>query len=576
VVAVLVASTAWIAVRALMAKSDLEASVSLVSTIKTEVAKGDVSAARASSAELAKKAESARSLTSDPVWRAAEAIPWVGGNLTAVRQVSDVVATVADDSITPLAAVAGSINLSAFRPVNGAIQLEPLIKAQPTLAAADAVMQAQLTRAEAIDTSGTLGFVSKAVTQLTTSLRSAGQITDAVSRASTLLPSMLGHNGPRNYLLLFQNNAELRSTGGIPGALALVHVENGAISLTQQASTGDFPKYSSPVLPLSAETTALYQSNVGEYIQDVTATPQFPVAAQLAREMWKRQYGTEVDGVLTIDPVALSYLLKATGPVTLATGDRLTSGNAVKLLLSETYARYPDPKMQDAFFASAAAEVFAKVAGGSFNPTTMIKALAKAGGERRILIWSANAGEQKSLAQTTLAGDLPKSSSSEQQFGVYLNDNTAAKMDYYLHTSIALGQATCRADKRPTYAVSVTLASDAPADAATSLPSYVTGGGGSGVPAGVTQTIVSVYAPRGATLIGATSDGKQFPVNWATLGGHPVGAATVALPPGQKITVQFQFVGKAPHTGGLAVQSTPGVHPAKINGLDFRCGSALR
>ena len=69
VVAVLIACTGWIAVRALMAKSQLEASVSLVSTIKTDVAKGDVSAARTSSAELSKKAESSPDRIAAPNFR---------------------------------------------------------------------------------------------------------------------------------------------------------------------------------------------------------------------------------------------------------------------------------------------------------------------------------------------------------------------------------------------------------------------------------------------------------------------------------------------------------------------------
>ncbi|WP_420898141.1 DUF4012 domain-containing protein [Cryobacterium suzukii] len=44
---------------------------------------------------------------------------------------------------------------------------------------------------------------------------------EGMNRAATLLPAMLGATEPRNYILLFQNPAELRSTGGIPGALEL-------------------------------------------------------------------------------------------------------------------------------------------------------------------------------------------------------------------------------------------------------------------------------------------------------------------------------------------------------------------
>ncbi|MGP2481120.1 DUF4012 domain-containing protein, partial [Listeria monocytogenes] len=88
-------------------------------------------------------------------------------------------------------------------------------------------------------------------------------------------------------------------------------------------------------------------------IQDVTQVPDFAVGAPLAREMWRRQTGTAVDGVIAVDAVALSSLLEATGPVTLPTGDVLTSADAVPLLLDEVYRRYPDPKSHDVFFQSA-------------------------------------------------------------------------------------------------------------------------------------------------------------------------------------------------------------------------------
>ena len=74
--------------------------------------------------------------------------------------------------------------------------------------------------------------------------------------------------------------------------------------------------------------------------------------------MWLRETGVDVSGVISLDPVSLSYLLEATGPVALPTGDVLTSENAVDLLLNGVYLRYADPRDQDAFFAAAAGSVF--------------------------------------------------------------------------------------------------------------------------------------------------------------------------------------------------------------------------
>jgi len=576
VMVVLLACVAWVAIRALTAKADLQTSVSLISTIKTQIGNGNVKGAQATTRQLVSKVHSARDLTSGPLFRAAEVLPLAGGNFVAFREAAATVSTVTDTSIVPLASVADTFNLASFKPVNGAVQLAPLEKVAPTVSRANTAMHAGLAQARAIDTSGTISAVSSAVATLTDALASGCDVTDGANRAVHLLPEMMGEKGPRNYLVLFQNNAELRSTGGIAGALAVLHVDNGAISMTQQASSRDFPRMPEPIAPLPDDIRSFYSNLPAEYIQDVNLTPQFPIAASLAQQMWKRQFGTEVDGVLALDPVALSYLLNATGPVKLVTGEHLTSTNAVRVLLKDAYARFPNPPDQDAFFASAAAGVFTKLASGNINLKRMVGALAKAAGEHRILIWSANPTEQASLGKTTLAGDLPVSDTSTQRFGVYLNDRTMAKMDYYLHTSVAIGQATCRADKRPTYAVNVTLTSTAPADAATALPAYVTGAVGAGVPPGTISTSVSVYAPPGATLIGAVSDGKQYAVNWGQVSGHPVGLVAIELAPGASRTVQLQFLGKTAFSGDLATESTPGVYVTETSRLDFDCESALK
>lgn len=225
----------------------------------------------------------------------------------------------------------------------------------------------------------------------------------------------------------------------------------------------------------------LYGDITGEYMQDVTLTPRFDVSAKLAREMWKQRFAQQVDGVLAIDPVTLSYVLRATGPVQLPTGDTLTADNAVQMLLSDVYAKYPDPVVQDAFFASASSAVFDKVASGGFDTKAFVSALTQSADESRLRLWSADTAEQRRISGTPVAGELPTATADSSQFAVYLNDGTGSKMDYYLDKSVSVGSSVCRKDGRPTSVVEITLKNTAPADAATSLPRYVTGGGDFGV-----------------------------------------------------------------------------------------------
>ncbi|MDQ1580871.1 MAG: hypothetical protein QOD05_1646 [Microbacteriaceae bacterium] len=574
-VVVIVAAVAWVGVRALMAKSELSASASLAATIQQEIVSGDAKAAKSTFVELSQRASKARELTSDPVWRVAEFTPLVGTNLAAARQLAGVVANVTDRAIGPLTGLAATIKLADFKPIGGAVTLQPLINARPAVAAADAELTRALTQVRAIDITGTGSQVNAAVGQLEGVLGKVSGAVNSMDRALQVVPALLGADGPRNYLVLFQNNAELRAGGGNPGAIALLHTDHGKISLISQGSSADFPYYPKPVLDIPIETRGLYGNIVGQYIQDVTLTPKFPLAAQLAQEMWRRQYGMTVDGVLALDPVTLGYILTATGPIALPSGDTLTSQNAVKLLLSDSYARYTRPSDQDAFFASAASAVFARVADGNLDPKALIAALTRAGDEHRIQLWESNPALQAVLDGTTLAGGLPLSTKTTKRFGVYFNDATGAKMDYYLSSKVDLGQAVCRKDGRPTFRVSVTLKSLAPVDAASTLRPYVTGGGIFGVTPGNVRTNVAVYGPSGSLFAGATMNGVKLPLQSTTDSGHPVGQFPIELAPGQSITVQLDFLGDAPFNGQLVAQQTPVIYQIARTKLAFSCDFPL-
>ncbi|TFD20151.1 DUF4012 domain-containing protein [Cryobacterium sp. TMS1-13-1] len=568
---IVVAATAWVGIRGLQAKDALEAAVPLASTIQDQILAGNGEQAAQTAADLAEFAATARSRTSDPIWGSYELLPFLGPNLTAVRELAAVVDDVAQNVVTPLAGLAGSLDLNTFKPVDGSIALQPLLDAQPPVEQANTALTSAADDVNAINTDDVHDAVRDAVTRLQTVTNDTAVTLDAMDRAVTLLPAMLGQAAPRDYILLFQNPAELRSTGGIPGALALLHTDNGGIELTQQASSTSFPQHEAPVLPLSDATRSIYGDITGEFIQNVTMTPDFAETGALAREMWRLEFGLEANGVLSVDPVALSYLLDATGPIALATGDELTADNAVQLLLSDVYARYEVPVQQDAFFAVAAGAVFDAVKSGRADPTKLIAALARAGAEHRVLVWNADETEQTVLAGTTLAGARPVSDDQTNRFGLFLNDGTGAKMDLYLDVSTALGQQTCREDLRPQYTLEVTLRNTAPADAATSLPAYVTGGGVFDVPLGNIKTVVSAYGTPEVQNLGLTRDGAEAPYHPATDATYPVSTIAIELAPSESTVLRFNWLGPEPFSGDLELRSTPLIALNDTASLDFSC-----
>jgi hypothetical protein len=399
-------------------------------------------------------------------------------------------------------------------------------------------------------------------------LKSASSSLDAAASAAALLPQMMGSEEPRHYLLLIQNNAEVRASGGIAGALAVLTISNGKIVLESQSSASELGVFVPPV-PVPAEQEAIYSGRMGRFIQDINLTPDFPTTAGLAQEMWQRKKGQKVHGVVSIDPVSLSYILEATGSVQLTNPkardlglpDELNAKNLVSTLLSDVYAAIPEPAMQDEYFASVAADIFDALSKGKADSKRLIEGMTRGTQEGRILLWSDDNREQSILSAHRLSGSTGGPSVSPTQFGVYFNDGTGAKMDYYMKRTVQLVE-ECGGDEYDRVTVRVTSTNTAPVDAPTTLPKYVTGGGEFGVPPGTVQSNVSAYGPIQANVESVVQDGTKIPFGAQIHAGRPVGTVTTSLAPGKSSVVELTF-GKIVQHGEPELDVTPTVQAVK-------------
>lgn len=150
-----------------------------------------------------------------------------------------------------------------------------------------------------------------------------------------VLPEILGHEGQRSYLLMAQNEDEIRATGGFISGIGLLTLNNGEILGLdfQDASTYDLASlranstaYGFPPLPLQELMGADYL-----LLRDANYWPDFPISAQKAIELYQIvQPELQIDGVIAIDQQFIALLVQATGPVSVAGSDTVITGkNAV-------------------------------------------------------------------------------------------------------------------------------------------------------------------------------------------------------------------------------------------------------
>ncbi|WP_180964508.1 DUF4012 domain-containing protein [Microbacterium sp. UMB0228] len=540
------AAAALLYVQASSVRSHLTAAMSSITTVQAAVLSADRPAATAAAAQLSDETAAAVSTTGSPLWALAATLPVIGDDLAAVRSVAEIADQLARDVIEP----ATSIDLDAFRPVDGRVDLDALSALAPTIDRIAAGVATAADTMSTIDRSQLTDQVATGVTMVDEALSKATPLLAPLRDLARLLPDALGAEGPRDYLLMFQGNSEARSLGGNAAVFLILRADAGRLEITGFADSSDFAQPTpEPVAPLDPEAVAIFGDKIGKYTPDFTMVPDFPSAASIMQGWWAQIGPTDFDGMVSVDPVALSYLLRATGPLMLPTGDALTADNAVPLLLNEVYFRYEDPTMQNAFFAGAASSVFSALTSGAFAPDVLMAALSQAVDERRLLYLSDDEDEAALVSTSPLAGTLPADTANATEIGVFVNDNTGSKKSYYLDMSTTL----CRGEG--TIEGTTTLTSTLDATTASQLPYYITGP--YYAPADI-STYVAIYGPTGGTLNEIRVDGVPVqPISAGQHLGRPVVKVEVLHHLDAEHSIQFVFTPPQSSHGALGLVQTP-------------------
>lgn len=156
VAAVLLLAAGWVVARGAAAAGELQKVEKTASDLRATVASGDLDRAARNADALSQHAGAARDLTGDPLWRAFEVIPWAGPNLTAVREVSQIAADIADNALPPLLTAAKSIDPARFAITDDTIDLALFAEAQEPLGEATVVLARAAARTDGIDADATI------------------------------------------------------------------------------------------------------------------------------------------------------------------------------------------------------------------------------------------------------------------------------------------------------------------------------------------------------------------------------------------------------------------------------------
>lgn len=200
-------------------------------------------------------------------------------------------------------------------------------------------MQSAADASEQIDLEVVPENMKERVAQMIVLLPTLAQSFEEVVTHADALGALLGADSKRTYMVVFQNNTELRPTGGFMGSFAEVAFDNGAITDMRIPGGGTYD-VQGQLQAFVAAPGPLQLVRARWEFQDANWFPDFPTSARKMLWFYESAGGPSVDGVLSINADVLERVLVVLGPITLADGTELNAENVLFEMQQEAEIGY--------------------------------------------------------------------------------------------------------------------------------------------------------------------------------------------------------------------------------------------
>lgn len=233
---------------------------------------------------------------------------------------------------------------------------------------------------------------------------------------SSMLPEVVALEGKKSYLVLLQNNNELRPTGGFIGSFARIDFEGGKL---KKIDVNDIYNIDGN-LKIHVEPPKEIKSDLGQkdwFLRDSNWEPDFPTSARQAEWFYNQETGNRVDGVVVLNLSAIEDLLSVVGPLDLSDYDeKITADNLFER--SVTHAEqgfFPGSQSKKSFVTALVNELFNKM---FFLPNQnwpgVMTALGKSLDEKQLLIYLNDPKLFSFIVSQNWAGAFPRPADSSE------------------------------------------------------------------------------------------------------------------------------------------------------------------
>lgn len=266
-------------------------------------------------------------------------------------------------------------------------------------------------RAARLTMDGPAGALIPQISRPARSLRDEiDAMTGALDRARdglALAAELTAGDSDARLLLLNQDSLELRPTGGYIGSYGVLRFLSGTVSLEKFEATESLPAAQPPLPPPPDLAPALPR---GWRLSNANWWPDFPTSARAARELFRRQGGGEVDGVVAITERLSARLIGAVGPLSLPSYEKpVVEAGFAERAVYEVELKRPLDQPRKKFLIELGEVLFDRLFDIPAERVPRVAdAMEDAAASGDLQLWFADTARQRRIAPTVLGGRLPR------------------------------------------------------------------------------------------------------------------------------------------------------------------------
>ncbi len=542
--------------------TDAKSMLSEANTLKTDlkavmtgVKERDVESAQNATLKLDNTVRKLDRTLSSPVWKAVSHAPFAGKYVKSVNTLVSVAEDASDNILKPALDVMDEYPLEGLKVGDGFsvstinAYLNLLEDIEPRIESMTTKMQ---TVKLPLGKTEMLSEYTQMLTKLTAAYKENGEYLP-------LFRAFLGDGSDKLYLLAAQNSAEIRASGGFPGSMGTIRIEDGVLTIDDFKTVYDMISVNPPTEAHITDTEYLLFSGSLDYARDACYIPDFERVGEIWALAYESKNDEHIDGVISLTPVIIQKVLAYTGAVTLSDGTELNGDNATQMLQKDLYYKYLSSNSSykisnandyvDSLFAETAKIVMGKLV-DDFDINRIAdysKIFTDGGKDRTILMWMEDETAESYVKAAGCSGAL-NDDPSNPEAGVFFSGANGSKLGWFVSLDTQIGDVTVNDDGSRTYDVTVTVSNDITRDDMYRAGNYIIGNYN-----GQVESYLHLFAPAGGTI----SDFETS--NSMTMNMDEYHGLEVAY------NVEFMLAPSNPVTVTYKVTTAPGVStPLKI------------